>query len=404
VTEREVLRFYSPYPPTLSGVSDYSLTLAKYLARDIDLLSIVKSSEEKDFLKSHELKAELIDDGATGSGLNIYQIGNSDAHDYVFNAALATPGIVVLHDLHLHGLIKAATLARNEEDKYRSLMTSEGPSEQLVAARTLMGDFSPLYSAFVGGYRGLAQASLCAIVHSDWAANRIRRDNPNVPIHVIPHFCDGMIAADERTSRIRKTRRELGISENAFVLSHFGFATEVKQLDLLIKISLLLQERLDVHLLIAGGGSRELLASQGALLSAVRYKTITGHVPDQMLNDSILASDLVSILRYPSNGETSGIGARCLSMGRPMLCFDYYAYSDLPRDVAVHIPLDTFSPEAAVEKMLPIVSAPDFLAKREAAALRLAEGKMNISRVAASYREVIASCKADGRRSIKERA
>ena len=36
----------------LSGVSDYSLTVAKYLARDIDVLSIVKTSLEKDFLKS----------------------------------------------------------------------------------------------------------------------------------------------------------------------------------------------------------------------------------------------------------------------------------------------------------------------------------------------------------------
>jgi glycosyltransferase involved in cell wall biosynthesis len=401
MTERELLRFFSPYPPTLSGVSDYSLTVAKHLARDIDVLSVVKTPEERDFLKSHALEAELIEDCTTGSGLRIYQIGNSDAHDYVFNAALKTPGILVLHDLHLHGLIKAATLAHNKENEYRSLMTSEGPSEQLVANRTLMGDFSPLYSAFVEGYRELVKASLCVIVHSDWGANCIRRDNLNVPVHVVPHFCDGLIANAERSGRIRKTRQELGISERAFVLSHFGFVTEVKQLDLLIEICLLLQERLDIHLLIAGGGSRELLASQAAPLSAVRHKTIVGHVPDQMLNDSILASDLVSILRYPSNGETSGIGARCLSMGRPMLCFDYYAYSDLPRDVAVHIPLDTFDPETAVEKILPIVTAPDFQAKREAAALRLAEGEMHISRVAASYKNVIDSCKADRRRSIK---
>jgi glycosyltransferase involved in cell wall biosynthesis len=404
VTRPDALWFFSPYPPTLSGVSDYSLTLAKYLARDIDMVSIVKTSEEKDYLESQGLEAELIGECMPERGLSIYQIGNSDAHDYVFDAALKTPGILVLHDLHLHGLIKAATLPHNEEERYRSLMTSEGPSEELVAGRTLMGDFSPLYSAFVQGYRQLVRGSRCVIVHSNWAANCIRRDNLNVPVHVIPHFCDGLIAGTERSSRIRKTRQQLGISENAFVLSHFGFVTEVKQLDLLIKMSLLLQERLNVHLLIAGGGSRELLASQAVDLSAIHHKTIVGHVPDQTLNDSILASDLVSILRYPSNGETSGIGARCLSMGRPMLCFDYYAYADLPRDVAVHIPLDTFNPEAAVERILPLVSASNFLTKRETAALRLAEGEMHISRVASSYRDVIASCYADRGRSLKSMA
>jgi glycosyltransferase involved in cell wall biosynthesis len=390
---QDVLRFYSPYPPTLSGVSDYSLTLTKYLARDIDIVSIVKTTEEKDFLAAQGLKASLADDATTGSGLNLYQIGNSDAHDYLFIAALTTPGLVVLHDLHLHGLIKAGTLARKNNEEYRSLMTSDGPSEQLVAERTLMGEFRPFYSAFVRGYRRLVQGALGVIVHSDWAANCIRRENPSASIHVIPHFCDGMIDQTHRGSRIRQTRRELGISDDAFVLSHFGFVTEVKQIEFLIKMSLELQDCLDLHLLIAGGGSQELLAGGGAGLSAVRKKTIVGHIPDQTLNDSILASNLISILRYPSNGETSGIGARCLSMGRPMLCFDFYAYADLPRDVAVHIPLDTFHPEAAAERLMPIISQPDFLAKREAAAIRLAAGPMHISQVAAAYKDAIASCK-----------
>jgi glycosyltransferase involved in cell wall biosynthesis len=404
VTARDVLRLFSPYPPILSGVSDYSLALTKYLARDIDIVSIVKTPEEKHFLASLGLKASLADEKSTGSGLNMYQVGNSNAHDYLFRAALRTPGLVVLHDLHLHGLIKAATLAREDNEEYRSLMTNDGPSEQFVAERTLMGDFRPLYSAFVRGYRRLVQGSLGVIVHSNWAANCIRRENLGIPVHVIPHFCDGLIDDTLRSSRLQKTRQELGISESAFVLSHFGFVTEVKQIDFLIEMSLVLQDRLDLHLLIAGGGSHELLATEGAGLSAIRKKTIVGHIPDQMLNDSILASDLVSILRYPSNGETSGIGARCLSMGRPMLCFDFYAYADLPRDVAVHIPLDTFNPKAAAERLTPIISEPDFLAKREAAALRLAAGTMHISQVAASYKNAIASCWADCPRSERARA
>jgi len=393
VTTQDVLHFFSPYPPVLSGVSDYSLTLTKFLARDVDIVSVVKTPQEKDFLTSNGLKATLIKEHTNELGLNVYQVGNSDAHDYLFNAALKTPGILVLHDLHLHGLIKAATLARNDADQYQSVMTSDGPSEQLVAERTLMGDFRPLYSAFVGGYRRLVQSSLSVIVHSDWAANCIKRENLGTPIHVIPHFCEGMIEGAARSSRIRNTRQALSISERAFVLSHFGFVTEVKQIDFMIEMSLVLQDRLDLHLLIAGGGSQELLATEGAALSAIRNKTIIGHVPDRLLNDLVLASDLISILRYPSNGETSGIGARCLSMGRPMLCFDYYAYADLPRDVALHIPLDTFDARAAAEKLLPIISKPDFLARREAVALALATGPMHISRVAAAYKEAIASCR-----------
>jgi glycosyltransferase involved in cell wall biosynthesis len=390
---KDVLRFFSPYPPTLSGISDYSLTITKNLALENNILCIVKTAQEKDFLENQGLKAELFDESADSTGLNLFQIGNSDAHDYVFRAALKTPGIVVLHDLHLHGLIKAATLAYNEPDTYELLMRGDGPSGQLIADQTLMGDFNPFYSAFVRGYQKLVEGALCTIVHSNWAAKSVRREVANVPIRVIPHFCDGLVDPDERESCIRKTRQHFAIAEKSFVLSHFGFVTETKQVDFLIKIALLLQDRLDLHLLIAGGGSREILATQSANLAALRQKTIVDHLSDRMLNDSILASNMVSLLRYPSNGETSGIGARCLAMGRPVVCFDYFAYSDLPRDVAVHISLDTFDPEGAAETIFRAVSTPDFTKKREIAALRLAEDTMHISRITAAYNAVINSCR-----------
>jgi glycosyltransferase involved in cell wall biosynthesis len=393
----DVLRFFSPYPPTSSGISDYSLTITKNLALESDILCIVKTAQEKDFLENEGLKAELYDESAGAPGLNLYQIGNSDAHDYLFRAALKTPGIVVLHDLHLHGLIKSATLAYNEPDKYELVMRGDGPSGQLIADQTLTGDFDPFYSAFVRGYQKLAEGALCVIVHSNWAAKSIRREVGNVPIHVIPHFCDGFVNPTERQGRIVQTRERLGISNESFVLSHFGFVTEVKQINFLIKIALLLQDQLDLHLLIAGRGSRNLTTD--ANLSALKQKTIVDHLPDQLLNDSILASDMVSLLRYPSNGETSGIGARCLTMGRPVVCFDYYAYSDLPRDVAVHIPVDTFDPEGAAETIFQAISTPDFAKKRELAALRLAEDTMHISRITAAYKAVINSCRGGPHRS-----
>jgi glycosyltransferase involved in cell wall biosynthesis len=395
---KDVLNFFSPFPPTQSGVSDYSFAIAKRISRENDVLSIVKTPQEKDFLSSHGLAAEIFDKTTMPAGLSIFQVGNFAAHDYLFRAALKTPGIVVIHDLLLHGLIKSATLGYNEVAEYKSLMEFEGPSGHLIAERTLVGDFKPFYSAFVGGHRKLVESALCVIVHSDWAAQYVRRENETVPIHVIPHFCDGGIDTAEREGRILATRDQLGISKDSFVMSHFGFVTESKQLSLLIRISLLLQEKLDLHLLIAGAGSRDLLSTERASLSLLKNKTIVDYLPEQMLNDSILASNLVSLLRYPSSGETSGIGARCMAMGRPVVCFDYYAYSDLPREVAVHIPLDTFNAEAAAAAILAAVTSLDFVKKREAAALRWAGDQMHLSRVTESYNAVIASCREKFRR------
>jgi glycosyltransferase involved in cell wall biosynthesis len=395
---KDVLNFFSPFPPTQSGVSDYSFTIAKSLSHENDVLPIVKTPQERDFLSSHGFAAEIFEKTTVPTGLCIFQVGNSAAHDYLFRAALKTPGIVVIHDLLLHGLIKAATLAYGEVAKYKSLMEFEGPSGQLIAERTLVGDFKPLYSAFVGGHKKLVEGALSVIVHSDWAAQFVRRENATVPVYVIPHFCDSSVDPVEREGRILATRDQLGISKEAFVISHFGFVTESKQLSLLIRIALLLQEKLDLHLLIAGAGSRDLLLTEKSSLSSLRNKTIVDHLPEQMLNDSILASNLVSLLRYPSNGETSGIGARCVAMGRPVVCFDYYAYSDFPRDVSVHIPVDTFNAEAAAGAISAAIASPDFVKKREAAALGWARNQMHLSRVTASYNVVIASCREKLRR------
>ncbi len=154
---KDVLNFFSPFPPTQSGVSDYSFAIAKRISRENDVLPIVKTPQEKDFLTSHGLAAEIFDKTTMPAGLSIFQIGNSAAHDYLFRASLKTPGIVVIHDLLLHGLIKSATLGYNEVAEYKSLMEFEGPSGHLVAERTLVGDFKPLYAAFVGGHRKLVE-------------------------------------------------------------------------------------------------------------------------------------------------------------------------------------------------------------------------------------------------------
>jgi glycosyltransferase involved in cell wall biosynthesis len=390
---KRTVNFFSPFPPTRSGVSDYSFAIAKSLSRENDILAVVKTRQEEEFLGKHGIAASVYENSTAPPGVNIFQVGNSAAHDYLFKAALHIPGIVVIHDLLLHGLVKSAILGHNDRAEYKSLMEFEGPSGELIADRTLLGDFKPFYSAFLGGHKKLVEKSLCVIVHSHWAAQCVRRENKTVPIHVIPHFCEDLVDAADREGLILATRDQLGISRESFVISHFGFVTESKQLDFLIKIALLLQDRLDLHLLIAGAGSRDLLSTEKSNLSLLRKKTIVDHLPEQALNDSILASNLISLLRYPSSGETSGIGARCLAMGRPVICFDYYAYSDFPRDVAIHIPVDTFDAEAAAKEILAAVTSPDFMKKREAAALRWAGNQMHLSRVTESYNAVIESCR-----------
>jgi len=66
----DALSFFSPFPPTQSGVSDYSFAIAKSISRENDVLSIVKTPQEKDFLNSHGLAADIFDETAMPAGLS----------------------------------------------------------------------------------------------------------------------------------------------------------------------------------------------------------------------------------------------------------------------------------------------------------------------------------------------
>ena len=50
--------------------------------------------------------------------LALYQIGNNPHHDFVYEAALRHPGVVVMHESNLHHLIADITIKRGDWDAY----------------------------------------------------------------------------------------------------------------------------------------------------------------------------------------------------------------------------------------------------------------------------------------------
>ena len=81
------LAVWSPQPPSPSGIADYVAETLPHLGRhaDVQLVSEARADTDAD--------------------LDVYHLGNSAAHAYVYEAALRKPGVVFLHDWSLHELV-----------------------------------------------------------------------------------------------------------------------------------------------------------------------------------------------------------------------------------------------------------------------------------------------------------
>src|SRR5579863_6838579 len=95
--------FFSPVPPSLSGIADYSQALLAPLGRLADLTVFAKATSEfrpGDF------------------DLALYQIGNNPHHQFVYEMALRHPGVVVMHESNLHHLLADVTIRSGDWDAY----------------------------------------------------------------------------------------------------------------------------------------------------------------------------------------------------------------------------------------------------------------------------------------------
>ena len=94
---------FSPMPPAKSGIADYSAALAEPLGRLAEL-------------RVFDSGADAFD--PSGFDVALYQIGNNPYHQFVYEAALRHPGVVVLHEANLHHLIAELTIRRGDWDGY----------------------------------------------------------------------------------------------------------------------------------------------------------------------------------------------------------------------------------------------------------------------------------------------
>ena len=110
--------------------------------------------------------------------LTVYQLGNSSHHDYAWPYVFRWPGLVVLHDAHLHHARAAALLRVARADDYRAEFAANHPDgDPAVAEMAIQGFDSHLYYDWPMT-RLVIEASRVTAVHSRATAAALQGLHP----------------------------------------------------------------------------------------------------------------------------------------------------------------------------------------------------------------------------------
>jgi len=293
--------YHAPPPGARSGVADYAETLRRAL------------------------------DPLGNPGTNLYHLGNNGLHARIYDAALAKPGVVVLHDgvLH-HFLLGHLTRERYiDEFVYNYGEWRRQLAEDLWDERGASGA-DPRYFEFAM-LRRIVEVSRAVIVHNPGAASLARAHGAR-QVHLVPHFLEPSHPPDAADSL--RFRERIGVEPGDVLFGIFGFLRETKRILPSIRAFLRLHA---VHprtaLLLAGEcvspGFARLLAAESTHPAIRRI----GYLSESDFPAAADSVDCCINLRYPGAGETSGIAMRMMGLGKPVILTASEENSALP-DVA----------------------------------------------------------------------
>jgi glycosyltransferase involved in cell wall biosynthesis len=358
------LAFFSPLPPAPTGIADYSIDVLRVLAPDHEI-DVVHDQESvdgaavpggiglvnaADFAARHE---------ARPYDLVVYQMGNGDAHRFMYPFLARWSGLLVLHDLVLHHARArafldsaearayaaepssaeraSAAVARVEEYRAELEHSYPGRGERIVAAQ--LNTSGALLPYAYPLFRLPVEASRLTACHNEFMVAAVRDEVPGSAPVRIPMMMEAPSVAPEA---VRVLRARLDLAPDDFVVGSFGLLTREKRIDTVARAVARAAAFLPRLRLLLVGPVPDRAALDRRLESlGVRERTVvTGRVPLDELAAHMEAVDLVAHLRYPTARETSAALLRVLAQGRPAVISDLEHLSDIPADAVVRAAVD----------------------------------------------------------------
>ena len=389
------IAYCSPINPVHSGISDYSEELLPYLGQYVDITLYIDDGVVPanphigTHLRIRSLSALAHDHGQRPYDAILYHMGNSPAHFQIYDAAQHTPGVIVLHDLVLHHfMLQYHAVHRRDIAAYRALAAEYyGAAGTQIADRMLQGIFDDAVFDLPLCQPVLHRAQLL-ISHSQYVVNQSAIIAPKTPAALVPMGVPVLAQSDATT-----IRAQFDFGPDPFLIASFGHVNPYKRVEQVLRmVRTLRRAGINAHYVIVGSVSAnfalEALVRRTGTAACVH---VTGYVSSQEFGAYVAAADICINLRHPTAGETSASLLRLLAAGKPTAISASGSFLEIPRDCAMHIPLDATEAELLTACAFLIQQRPDFAAQIGAQARALVERTHTLSHSAARYMQVLAS-------------
>jgi glycosyltransferase involved in cell wall biosynthesis len=390
------IAYWSPLPPLRSGIADYSVELLPALARHLEIELIAPdgwrpsgpAGRKLASFAAHPEREFPALAAASRFDAVLYQLGNNrDYHAGAYRALLDHPGLVMLHEVVLHHLVRDLTLYAGDPAAYVAEMRYAYGLSGEAAARRSLATGVPLDPWSYPLFERVVDRSLAVLVHNDFSRRQVLVSRPRARIAVVPSpFSPG----DGPLPEAAAARAELGLDPQAFVVASFGFLTAAKRPQVLLRAFARLRRQAPrAQLLLVGEVSPHFDFAAVVAPELMQGVTVTGHLDLDRFLLYMAAADVAVNLRYPTAGETSGTVIRLLGMGKPVIVNRVGAFAEIPEGCCAQLDLDDGEEELLVAQLERLAADVDLRLRMGENARRYAAAHHGLEAAARGYAELL---------------
>jgi glycosyltransferase involved in cell wall biosynthesis len=344
--------WFSPLPPVRSGIAGRSAELIAALRRRGIVIDVFLDEPVARASDGHSAHDFVWRHRQQPYDLTLFQFGNSSHHDYAWPYAFRYPGLVVLHDTHIHHARAALLLREKRVADYRAEFTWNHPHASPDLAEIAIAGFdSALYYQWPM-VRTLVETSRLVAVHGEGARTELLQSldpQPSSPDQIVSiRLGEGQPLDDEAAEASRRrVRTALGLADATIVFGIVGGLIPEKRIGQALRaLAAVLPHAPQARLLLAGAPADHYdVRADVAAHRLEDHVVITGYLEsDAVVTAHLAACDVTLNLRWPTARETSGPWLRALAAGRPTIITDLVHMTGLvsldPRTWTVNVAED----------------------------------------------------------------
>jgi glycosyltransferase involved in cell wall biosynthesis len=350
--------FFTPVSPQKTGISDYSeQAILPYLSKfcDIDIFIDKNVQPSNNFLISNFKIFPYTDFPSLKKkyDIAIYQMGNNPMHQFVHETLEKYPGIVVLHDIFLHGFLWNISLSKGDCKKYIDLFEycygEKGVKIAQIAIET--GVFPEFEYPLI---KKIIDNSLGVICHSEYGINQIMKENKESIVKKINQAYSVLNQESEINYDIIKT--DLKLTKFFPIITSFGYIFPHKRFNIILKaFKKFLEHYPDAILILVG---EDMMNIHQMIVDHALTKSViqTGFASQSLAQHYLNISDFCINLRSPTAGETSRSVLQIMASQKPVIVSNVGWFSELPDDSCLKVNVDEFEEDTLLEYMVAITS------------------------------------------------